>query len=74
MLSADDKPTFSNFFKKIHNSNFYCHIWIQHETFIWIITNKPSIGGVGLRFECGKHGGGALRGVSGSSMDSQKAP
>ena len=26
------------------NSNFYCHIWIQHEKLIQISTNKPTFG------------------------------
>ena len=33
----------ANFFsKKIQNSNFHCHIWIQHEKCIQMSTNKPS--------------------------------
>ena len=41
--SADDRPKFSKYFKKILNSNFYCHIWIQLEKYIKMSTNKLSI-------------------------------
>ena len=32
--------------KIFHNSNFYCHIWIQNEKYLQMSTNKPSIGPV----------------------------
>ena len=34
------------FSKNFHNSNSYCHIWIQHEKYIEMSTKKPSIGSV----------------------------
>ena len=47
MTSTDDMLKFSNFFsKKIQNLNFHFHIWIQHEKYIQMSTNKPSIGSV----------------------------
>ena len=49
MSSADNRSEFSNlFFKNFQNSNFQCHIWIQHEKCIKTSTNKPSIGAVVL--------------------------
>ena len=39
----------SYFFKKIQNSNFHHHIWIQHKTCIQMSTNKPSTLGERLK-------------------------
>ena len=38
----------ANIFRKVINSNFHCHFWIQHGKCIQMSTNKPSIGPVVL--------------------------
>ena len=46
MSSADDMSKYWNFLKNFQKSNFYYHIWIQHEKCIQMSTNKPLIGPV----------------------------
>ena len=46
MSTVDQGLKFSNFLKDFKNSNFQYHTWIQHEKWIKMRRNKPSIGPV----------------------------
>ena len=46
LVVGDNRPKFylQNLFQNFWNSNFQCHMWLQHEKCIQMSTNKPSIG------------------------------
>ena len=43
MCAAEYRRRITFFVNLFQNSNFHCHIWIQHEKCITMSTNKPSL-------------------------------